>query len=134
MARESDAGVGGSPALVASRTSSGRSASTIEVSNWPAWQAPLWNSSLSRRAHGQPGGAGACHRLGNDDVGLQRQVRAVGLDGPHRQDGDGSRAGGVPCLLPGHCGKRLHGYCVLIALFQLTPVAVILSEAKEPLF
>ena len=59
MARESDAGLGGSAARMLSRTSSGRSASTIDVSNWPAWQAPLRNSSLSRRAHG------LAARLGN---------------------------------------------------------------------
>ena len=43
----------------------------------------------------------------------------MGLDGAHRQDGDGSRAGGVPRLFPGHCGKRLHGYCVLTAMTSL---------------
>ena len=35
------------------------------------------------------------------------------LDRPDRQHGDGARGGGVAGLLPGHCGERLHGYCVL---------------------
>src|SRR5205823_11680385 len=37
-------------------------------------------------------------------------------DRAHRQDRDGAWAPGVACLLPGHCGKRLHGYCVLTAM------------------
>ena len=52
MARERDAGLAGSSARMPSRTRSGRSASTMEVSNRPAWQAPLRNSSPRRSAQG----------------------------------------------------------------------------------
>src|SRR2546427_12308696 len=52
MAAESERGLGASPRRSASRTAAGRSLRTIELSNWPAWHAPLRNSSPSREPHG----------------------------------------------------------------------------------
>src|SRR5207247_2160973 len=48
----SERGLAGKERRKASRTNSGRAASTIELSYWPAWQAPLRNSSVSRTAQG----------------------------------------------------------------------------------
>ena len=180
----------------------GAPAITIEVSNWPAWQAPLLNSSLRGRAHGlvasremrpparpradrvdgrlqrsevgriqmrvgdgqhpeamarrgcgrcrapsprlspgegsvrrspgrkrrrcssaaegpspagrapRPRGARARHRRAIPSVS-ERQVRACASTGPTGRMAARVGAGGVPRLLPGHCGQRLHGYCVL---------------------
>ena len=70
----------------------------------------------SRASCSQPSGARARHRLGDDDVGLERQVRAVRLDSAHRQNRGGSRTGRVSGVFPGHCGKRLQGYRILTAV------------------
>src|SRR5207247_1292152 len=52
IATLSERGLAGSDRRIASRTSSGRAAITIELSYCPAWHAPLWNSSVSRGAQG----------------------------------------------------------------------------------
>src|SRR5205814_8355521 len=48
----SERGLAGRERRTVSRTNSGRAASTIELSYWPAWQAPLRNPSVSRTAQG----------------------------------------------------------------------------------
>src|SRR5690606_32355032 len=45
-------------------------------------------------------GAGARHRLGDDDVGRERQVRAMGLHGADREHGHGPLAREAARLLP----------------------------------
>src|SRR5690349_8703599 len=52
IATLSERGLAGRDRRIASRTSSGRAAITIELSYCPAWHAPLWNSSVSRGAQG----------------------------------------------------------------------------------
>ena len=57
---------------------------------------------------GEPRGGCTGHRLRNNDVGCERQVRAVRLDGTDGQNGHRLRAVEVANLLPGQLRKVEH--------------------------